>query len=76
MVCVCTSLPWGDQVLCERGARSPPTLARLQIVSVLQTVGKKEGIIVPNDMAMKIARHSSRNMRRAILMLEACKVQK
>ena len=47
-----------------------------QICDVLKTVARKEQITLPDELAVNIARESSRNLRRAILMLEACHVQK
>lgn len=47
-----------------------------EICSILQGVCKKEGLILPETLAYNIAMKSERNLRRAILMLEACKVQK
>lgn len=46
-----------------------------QIVQVLQNVCKKEGLCLPLDLAKRIAEKSNRNLRRALLMCEACKVQ-
>ena len=47
-----------------------------EIVSVLETVANKEGISpFPNSLAQRIAQQSQRNLRRAILSLEACKAQ-
>ena len=43
---------------------------------VLQAVAKKQKITLPDELAINIARESSRNLRRSILMLEACHVQK
>lgn len=51
-----------------------PTLE--EISSVLHSVCKKEGLVLPPEFAMKIAKCSDRNLRRAILMCEASKVQK
>eukprot|EP00897_Mesotaenium_endlicherianum_P002349 jgi/Mesen1/2141/ME000152S01230 len=45
-----------------------------EIVRVLQHVAKKEGLNLPAALAGRIALHSNRNLRRAILSLEACKV--
>jgi len=45
-----------------------------QIMSVLDKVARKEGIELPKAFAAKISRASDRNLRRAILMLEASKV--
>lgn len=38
-------------------------------------VSKKEGINLPDEFAKRIAEKSERNLRRALLMLESCKVQ-
>jgi len=46
-----------------------------EICSVLKTIAKKEKVELPNELAMRIAHSSQRNMRRAILMMEACRVQ-
>lgn len=42
---------------------------------VLQAVAKKQNIHLPGELAINIARECSRNLRRGILMLEACHVQ-
>lgn len=47
-----------------------------QICEVLKTVASKESIALPDELAVNIARASSRNTRRAILMLESCHVQR
>jgi replication factor C subunit 3/5 len=39
-------------------------------------VARKEGVTLPVELALKIAHESSRNLRRALLMLEACHVHK
>ena len=46
-----------------------------QICQVLQHICKKEGLALPPELAAKIAEKSNRNLRRAILMCEACRVQ-
>ncbi|GAB1606807.1 replication factor C subunit 3-like [Argonauta hians] len=46
-----------------------------EICQVLHNVCKKEGLTLPQELAAKIAKVSERNMRRALLMCEACKVQ-
>ncbi|BFZ24367.1 hypothetical protein BsWGS_27406 [Bradybaena similaris] len=46
-----------------------------EICQILTSVCKKEGLTLPPDMASKIAEKSERNLRRALLMCEACKVQ-
>lgn len=40
-----------------------------------QNICKKEGLHIPSELATRITEKSERNLRRAILMLEACKVQ-
>jgi replication factor C subunit 3/5 len=56
---------------------TPFTLSTLpQICTVLKTVATRQAITLPEELAISIARESSRNLRRAVLMLEACHVQK
>lgn len=50
-----------------------PTLT--EVASILRTICKKEGLNLPAQLADKIALKSQRNLRRAILMCEACKVE-
>lgn len=45
-----------------------------EIVKVLNHVAKKEGVRLPEELAANIAAKSNRNLRRAVLMLEACNV--
>jgi len=47
-----------------------------QIATVLQKIIKKEGCNITPKFAMKVAKSSDRNMRRAVLNLEVCKVQR
>lgn len=47
-----------------------------QICAVLKNVANKQAITLPDQLAVNIARESSRNVRRALLMLEAAHVQK
>jgi len=42
---------------------------------VLQATCRKEGLVLPSELANRIIMKSGRNMRRAILMCETCKVQ-
>ena len=42
---------------------------------MVQYIAKKESIKLPIELADNIARKSNRNLRRAILMFEACRVQ-
>lgn len=46
-----------------------------QIVDVLNKVARQEGISLPEELALRVAQLSERNLRRAILMLEATKVR-
>ncbi|BES93731.1 Replication factor C subunit [Nesidiocoris tenuis] len=52
-----------------------PAPSLQQVVAVLQNVCKKEGLTLPAELAERIAQKSDRNLRRAILMCEACKAQ-
>ena len=52
-----------------------PAPTQTQIVSVLQKISKSERVQLPDELAVRIAVMSKRNLRRAVLMLEACKVQ-
>lgn len=45
------------------------------ICDVLKSISRKEQFTLPDELAINVARQSGRNMRRAVLMLEACKVQ-
>lgn len=56
------------------GIRIPaPTID--DICRVLKTTANKERVTLPDQLAVNIARESSRNLRRALLMLEASHVQ-
>lgn len=46
-----------------------------EVCQVLEVVARKEGITLPVVLAGRISKASKRNMRRAILMLEAMRVQ-
>lgn len=46
-----------------------------EIAAIFNEVGKKEGFTVPEMLANRIAMKSGRNLRRALLMLEATKVK-
>ncbi|XP_059475628.1 replication factor C subunit 3 [Neocloeon triangulifer] len=46
-----------------------------QICSTLQNICRKEGLNLPLELAKRIAIASGRNLRRAILMTEACKTK-
>ncbi|MCL4125582.1 UNVERIFIED_CONTAM: hypothetical protein GTU68_002832 [Idotea baltica] len=52
-----------------------PAPSHEEIIGVLQMVSKKEGISLPQPLAENIAKKSNRNLRRALLSLEACKTQ-
>lgn len=47
-----------------------------EISDILVRTVKREGLTLPPELAMKIAKKSNRNLRRALLMCEACRVQK
>ncbi|KAL7300942.1 replication factor C subunit 3 [Trichogramma pretiosum] len=56
------------------GIRVPaPTIE--EIKTILTKVAKKEGHDLPNELAERIATTSERNLRRALLMLETCRVE-
>lgn len=46
-----------------------------EIITVLQSTCQKEDIKLPYELAKRIAEMSNRNLRRALLMCEACKVE-
>lgn len=46
-----------------------------QICHILQAVCVKEGLSYDAELGQEIALKSERNLRRAILMLETCRVQ-
>ncbi|KAG8584948.1 hypothetical protein GDO81_004837 [Engystomops pustulosus] len=46
-----------------------------EICTVLFNVCKKEGLSLPQELARKIAEKSGRNLRKALLICEACRVQ-
>lgn len=49
--------------------------SKKEIIQILFNICKKEGYTIPDLFAQQIANKSSRNLRRAILMLEASKVK-
>lgn len=46
-----------------------------EIADILVDVSKSEQSLCPRELATRISIHSEKNLRRALLMLEACKVQ-
>ena len=50
-------------------------VSRFQIVKILKFVSKEEKVELPNLVAVKMAKECDRNLRKALLMLEAAKVQ-
>lgn len=52
-----------------------PAPSHDEIVSILHSTCKKENLQLPEELARRISEKSERNLRRALLMLEACKVQ-
>jgi replication factor C subunit 3/5 len=47
----------------------------VQICDILQSTCKKESLNLPPELAKRIAEYSGRNVRKAILTCEACRVQ-
>lgn len=52
-----------------------PAPSHDDVCSVLQHVSRKEQVTLPDELCVNIARDSSRNLRRAVLMFESCYVQ-
>ncbi|XP_034829009.1 replication factor C subunit 3 [Maniola hyperantus] len=52
-----------------------PAPTEAEITNVLHAVCKKEGLNLPTELGMRIAKCADRNLRRALLMCEACKAQ-
>lgn len=46
-----------------------------QVEELLVEVARREKLVLPPELAGRVALHSERNMRRALLSLEACRVQ-
>jgi len=53
-----------------------PAPTSKQIVRALQGVGKRENVVTPIELLDRIAEASQGNLRRAILMLEACRAER
>ncbi len=51
------------------------SLTVLQITAILQQVCRKEGLTLPAELAHRVAEKSNRNLRKALLLCEACRVQ-
>ncbi|CAN0426930.1 unnamed protein product, partial [Hapterophycus canaliculatus] len=45
------------------------------VCGVLSSICRKEQLTLPPALAVRVAKASNRNLRRAVLMLEACRVQ-
>ncbi|XP_043929162.1 replication factor C subunit 3 isoform X2 [Protopterus annectens] len=52
-----------------------PAPSMEDICHVLSSVCKKESLLLPQELARRIAEKSARNLRKALLMCEACRVQ-
>ena len=52
-----------------------PAPSQQEIMGILTATCGKEGLVLPLPVAAKVAAQSGRNLRRALLMLEALKVQ-
>ncbi|PIK36913.1 putative replication factor C subunit 3 [Apostichopus japonicus] len=55
--------------------REALNIVHKKIVQILQSTCKKENLTLPPELAKNIAVKSNRNLRKALLMCEACKVQ-
>lgn len=51
-----------------------PAPTESDVMGVLRFVCRKEGLSLPDELAQRVAVKSGRNLRRALLMLEACRV--
>ena len=47
----------------------------LEVCKVLRSVADKERLVLPEKLAARIAKYSTRNVRRAVLALEGCQVR-
>lgn len=63
--------PVRSRCLCVRVAA--PSLQQIQ--EQLHLVAKKENLMLPSALAARVTTQSGRNLRRALLSLEVCKVQ-
>lgn len=76
LIMVCSNIskvmdPVRSRCMCIRvGA---PT--ELQVMEVLKTVAQNEGLSLPDAFAARLVSYSERNLRRALLGMEVCKVQ-
>ncbi|CAG0885131.1 unnamed protein product, partial [Darwinula stevensoni] len=52
-----------------------PAPSQEDIIRILQNVCKSEGLNLPTEFAKKITEKSNRNLRRALLMCQACKTK-
>ncbi|CAM9398825.1 unnamed protein product [Scytosiphon promiscuus] len=52
-----------------------PAPGEQEVCGVLSAVCRKEQLTLPPALAARVAKASNRNLRRAVLMLEACRVQ-
>ncbi|XP_058954883.1 replication factor C subunit 3-like [Pocillopora verrucosa] len=62
----------------QKHAHCVKTILRITINSICQilhNVCKKEGLTIPAELSKRIAEKSNRNLRRALLMCEVCRVQ-
>lgn len=61
------------QSRCVRIRVPAPTAS--EIKTILHLICKREGLIISDELTNRVIEASDRNLRRAILMLEACKVE-
>ena len=75
--CLFVSVVFGLLVsdACLGGCVSVDVQCDVQVCGVLSSVCRKEGLSLPAELAARVAKSSKCNLRRAVLMLEACRVQ-
>merc|ERR1712187_640454 len=76
LILCCDNLPRMDEAICSRClVIRVPAPTHKEIVEILFSISNKENIVLTELLAKRIADESERNLRRAILMLEACSLQ-
>ncbi|KAK1882479.1 Replication factor C subunit 3 [Dissostichus eleginoides] len=59
----------------RRTMEKVPLPSTEEVCNVLTSICKKEGLLLPPELAKNISDKSGRNLRKALLMCEACRVQ-
>ncbi len=52
-----------------------PAPSEAEVVDVLRKIAKKEGIVLPDELALRLAAGADRNVRRAVLSFEATRAR-